>query len=756
MRKFGRTRSGKTEDRADESVQELILLLAGICSILLILRSVPHVTFSAAAVSAAVTVVCAGLYLLFRVRKKMIWAGSAGILLLCAALAAGRMDLCAAQLGALAEGLMNGSAQGETSVTFLVLLTGTALSVCFFLLEIVWKRHWLPYITVTGILAGAPIFGIRPGILPVLLGLIFQILFWTIHAAGRRKRGGAPSERRYRGAVTARCSAVMWAVLSVLACISVVITLLWGTELSAAVYEGEGFVSRTLQQITGTADEPASSGHVSSGNNYRTGEPQMEVILQAEPEETLYLKGFTGGAYAGGDWEPAEDGVIFHEMSAALGWEGWESWISGQFTSLYFAMNMRSAEDEIPPRYLFIRHIDGSYETIYTPYYSGWAQWQNTEEPGYSFEYYEGNEMDISWERSVPAEFRRARQWLKQLQNTYMEGMPEIYTQVDEELVPRLAELCSGRSFSTLDEVTAFILSTLQSDASYTLTPGRAPLNEDIVEYFLFESHEGYCVHFASAATLMYRLCGVPARYASGYALEPADFTQQEDGSWRAEVTDESAHAWTEIFLEDCGWTPVEVTPSSDGSYSTSYPGLDTDMLEEMISAAAPEQNDAAGREDPGRTETDSADESGSILQEFSDDLSGYRRLIPAAAAVILLCAALSLYLRRRFRRRQAERMDCRGIFGRFLEMLRCAGYMSGCTGAEEGFAEALSARLPCLSREEAERLVGIVSRAAYGSGGPREEENEFAREIYFRTEGWIRKELKGLHRLRFKYIGGF
>lgn len=112
MKKFGRTRSGKTEDRAYGSVQELILLLAGICSILLILRSVPHITFSAAAVSTAVTVACAGLYLLLRERKKLIWAGSAGILFLCAALAAGRMDLCAAQLGALAEGLMNGSAQG--------------------------------------------------------------------------------------------------------------------------------------------------------------------------------------------------------------------------------------------------------------------------------------------------------------------------------------------------------------------------------------------------------------------------------------------------------------------------------------------------------------------------------------------------------------------------------------------------------------------------------------------------------------------
>ena len=36
--------------------------------------------------------------------------------------------------------------------------------------------------------------------------------------------------------------------------------------------------------------------------------------------------------------------------------------------------------------------------------------------------------------------------------------------------------------------------------------------------------------------------------------------------------------------MKDYGWTPVEVTPSSDGSYSTSYPGLDTGTLEGLIS----------------------------------------------------------------------------------------------------------------------------------------------------------------------------
>ena len=82
----------------------------------------------------------------------------------------------------------------------------------------------------------------------------------------------------------------------------------------------------------------------------------------------------------------------------------------------------------------------------------------------------------------------------------------------------------------------------------------------------------------------MYRALGFPARYASGYAVQPSDFVRQEDGVWRAQVTDESAHAWTEIFLEDYGWTPVEVTPASDGNYSTSYPGVDTEALEEIIS----------------------------------------------------------------------------------------------------------------------------------------------------------------------------
>ena len=141
-----------------------------------------------------------------------------------------------------------------------------------------------------------------------------------------------------------------------------------------------------------------------------------------------------------------------------------------------------------------------------------------------------------------------------------------------------------------LEHITTFILYTLQSNASYTRTPGMFPFNEDPVEYFLFQGKEGYCQHFASAAVLMYRLYGVPARYATGYAVSPSAFQEQADGTYRAVVTDESAHAWPEIFIRDYGWTPVEVTPMTPvevtpmgEGITAGYPGFDTEIFQNIM-----------------------------------------------------------------------------------------------------------------------------------------------------------------------------
>ena len=99
---------------------------------------------------------------------------------------------------------------------------------------------------------------------------------------------------------------------------------------------------------------------------------------------------------------------------------------------------------------------------------------------------------------------------------------------------------------------------------TYTLSPPAPQPGEDFVGFFLDQSQEGYCVHFASAAVLLLRSAGYPARYAEGYAVP---CTQS---GW-IDVPDYNAHAWVEVYCGGTGWVPVEVTPASTDNPSVYY-----------------------------------------------------------------------------------------------------------------------------------------------------------------------------------------
>lgn len=87
------------------------------------------------------------------------------------------------------------------------------------------------------------------------------------------------------------------------------------------------------------------------------------------------------------------------------------------------------------------------------------------------------------------------------------------------------------------------------------------PKGRDPIEYFLNESHQGYCVHFASAAALMLQRLGIPARYCTGYIVKRSAFQHVSRGVYEAEVLDRNAHAWVEIYMPGYGWIPYEMTP---------------------------------------------------------------------------------------------------------------------------------------------------------------------------------------------------
>lgn len=87
----------------------------------------------------------------------------------------------------------------------------------------------------------------------------------------------------------------------------------------------------------------------------------------------------------------------------------------------------------------------------------------------------------------------------------------------------------------------------------YTLRPPR--LTGDYTDAFLFETRAGYCEHYASTFAVLMRAAGIPARVIVGY----------QGGQWMdtgnyLRLRQADAHAWTEVWLEDTGWTRVDPT----------------------------------------------------------------------------------------------------------------------------------------------------------------------------------------------------
>ncbi len=98
--------------------------------------------------------------------------------------------------------------------------------------------------------------------------------------------------------------------------------------------------------------------------------------------------------------------------------------------------------------------------------------------------------------------------------------------------------------------------------AEYSLQTTWMPVGrEDFAQWFLESSETGYCVHFATAAAVLLRAAGVPARYVEGYALR----LEKPDGVLyqTVSVQEGMAHAWVEYYMPDVGWVMLEATPAA-------------------------------------------------------------------------------------------------------------------------------------------------------------------------------------------------
>ena len=103
----------------------------------------------------------------------------------------------------------------------------------------------------------------------------------------------------------------------------------------------------------------------------------------------------------------------------------------------------------------------------------------------------------------------------------------------------------------------------------YNLDLPEPPVNQDMVDYFLFDLQQGYCDYYATSMIVLARAAGLPARMAVGYASGTYDA-----GTGQYIVTEADAHSWVEIYFPEYGWIEFEPTAAQPVTDRSGEPSL--------------------------------------------------------------------------------------------------------------------------------------------------------------------------------------
>lgn len=316
------------------------------------------------------------------------------------------------------------------------------------------------------------------------------------------------------------------------------------------------------------------------------GEPVLEVTM-SQPE-SYYLRGFTGSVYTGAGWEG---------LAAETLWENRDLffWLHadgfyGQEELGTAAVSLDEAVVAEEKNRISVRNLAGNSRYYYVPYelrtsageelrtaldsqkigdegllagglfgnreYSyGALSNQVTNYPAYAARLLDTDNLT---EREKAYQ-EREEYYNEFVYSEYLEIPGQLRTYLYELLGP--AETVEGEKHSDYAQAKQNILYALTASCTNTNELGSPWDGADFIYEFLEGTKKGYSVHFASAAAMMFRYYGIPARYVEGYLITPEDAASMTAGEPYV-LDDTHAHVWVEYYQDGVGWLPFETTPS--------------------------------------------------------------------------------------------------------------------------------------------------------------------------------------------------
>ena len=307
---------------------------------------------------------------------------------------------------------------------------------------------------------------------------------------------------------------------------------------------------------------------------------------------------------------------------------------------------------------------------------------------------------------------------LDRMEASYAAYAASRYTAVPDgydELQTLCDEAKKDQKLTEAADIGDYIRAYLNTNYQYNASAPQPPEGADPIRYFLTESKQGYSVQLASAAVVMFRMFGLPARYVVGYAAPQSLFTQQEDGNWHAILQDDNAHAWAEVYISGQGWTPMEMTPGV--LVSAQQADLRTDPLPET-----------QGQDTAPAAGESSANEPAATIVPRS------RLVLAALLGGCLLAAAVLLVLARRHAMGYG-RGSCNArvlaVFGSIYRLLVRRGLPPDTPSDAPEFAAFLQSCVPALEPQDAEALLALAQAAQFGAGTMTEQDTDKMRKLY-------------------------
>lgn len=530
-----------------------------------------------------------------------------------------------------------------------------------------------------------------------------------------------------------------------------------------------------------------------------TGEELLKVSGTVNKQYDLYLKGYVGDIYESNKWSSLRKNSEYRKELEKLEKSGTtlENW-HGKLRNM-IGDNVESAYLNIwATGKLRIRNVAFGYGNYVVPYLpTSSFQYNNngritTEDLGIdtTLEYYYNyspalqicimnKENQISAYGEIWQDSLNLRQELAEFAKKHYLQVPEELQGITEDFKKYVKQHKEGETdysdYTDRSDVYQLVRNYLHQKTKYTLTPGKTPSDVDSVVYFLTESKKGYCTHYATAAAMLLRSVGIPARYVEGFYVSKETLADATNAKEEISVTDEDLHAWVEVFDNRYGFVPLEVTPgygntgvgNSSQNTQQNNNGNNSELEAQTPASATPtpkveevpeesmEFEDIDGNEDEPEEETDNGLENGSQNQEEMNPILQVILII----VLILVSFVVIMETQRRVRRawfkynlkKVTETKKVLMLHHHLANVLdRKGAVYRGQTMAE--YQEEIAENME-MSIEDTRPYVELVFRARFGPGDiSREEVLEF-KASYNKLRRKAYQEAKGIKKINYMYF---